>query len=122
MLAKEKPEYYDGVIGTGQMVAFKETEEWYYYKAIEILECEGNTKKSEKLRETLINSVMYLKVVNSHPIVLILQFFLEDHGVILRKRFSLTVSLVIISGLRVLRTGINLLHIKPPFCRIQFNR
>ena len=56
MLAKEKPEYYDGVIGTGQMVAFKETEEWYYYKAIEILECEGNTKMSEKLRETLINS------------------------------------------------------------------
>ena len=34
----------------------EETEEWYYYKAIEILECEGNTKMSEKLRETLINS------------------------------------------------------------------
>ena len=38
------------------------------------------------------------------------------------KAVFLNCELGIISGMRVLRTGINLLHIKLPFCRIQFNR
>lgn len=51
MLAKEKPEYYGGVIGTGQTVAFREMEEMDYNKAIEIVESKGDTDKLEKLRE-----------------------------------------------------------------------
>ncbi len=50
-LVHEKPEYYAGFIGTGQMVDFLETEIIDYRKAIEIAQMKGN----EKLRQRLIS-------------------------------------------------------------------
>lgn len=49
-LAKEKPEYYTGFIGTGQMVAFKETEIIDYHQAIEIAK---NRKDEEKVKQLI---------------------------------------------------------------------
>lgn len=49
LLISKKPEYYKGMIGTGQMVAFKQTEIMDYEKAIEIAKKKGNVKLNEKL-------------------------------------------------------------------------
>ena len=48
-LISEKPEYYQGMLGTGQMVAFKQTEIMDYEKTIEIAKTKGNEKLIEKL-------------------------------------------------------------------------
>lgn len=48
-LVNEKPEYYAGLIGTGQMVDFEETEITDYNKAIEIAQERDDTKTVEKL-------------------------------------------------------------------------
>lgn len=48
-LISEKPEYYCGFIGTGQMVDFEETEILDYYKAIELAKNNGNDSLVEKL-------------------------------------------------------------------------
>lgn len=48
-LISEHPEYYNGFIGTGQMVNFKESEKIDYYKAIEITKEKGNKKLVKKL-------------------------------------------------------------------------
>ena len=48
-LVSEKPEYYQGMIGTGQMINFKQTEIMDYEKAIEIAQTKGNEKLIEKL-------------------------------------------------------------------------
>lgn len=48
-IIKEKPEYYAGFIGTGQMVNFKESEIRDYHKAIEIAEEKGDEKKVRDL-------------------------------------------------------------------------
>lgn len=50
-LTSEKPEYYAGLIGSGQMVDFKETEVIDYYKALEIAKEKGDSKKIEKLEK-----------------------------------------------------------------------
>lgn len=51
MLAKEKPAYYSGVIGTGQVVDFEEMEVIDYHNAMELLENRGDTKKAEALKK-----------------------------------------------------------------------
>lgn len=48
-LIKEKPEYYAGFIGTGQMVNFKESEILDYNKAMEIAKERGDEKKVKQL-------------------------------------------------------------------------
>ncbi|MDO5521369.1 MAG: alpha/beta hydrolase [bacterium] len=48
-LASRKPDYYAGVIGTGQMVAFKETETYDYQKAMEIAKEKGDNDFIKKL-------------------------------------------------------------------------
>lgn len=48
-LAKEKPEYYAGVIGAGQMVDFKETEIMDYNKALELAREAGDKDLVNKL-------------------------------------------------------------------------
>lgn len=50
-LSDERPEYYAGVIGTGQMVDFKETEKIDYAKAMEIAESKGDEATINKLLE-----------------------------------------------------------------------
>ena len=50
-LADARPEYYAGVIGTGQMVDFKETEKIDYAKAMEIAESKGDEATINKLLE-----------------------------------------------------------------------
>lgn len=49
MLMKEKPEYYAGFVGTGQMVAFRETEEKDYDLALEYSKKNGNETTYKKL-------------------------------------------------------------------------
>ena len=48
-IISEKPEYYAGFIGTGQMVDFAGTERLDYKKAMEIAEEKGDTKTLQKL-------------------------------------------------------------------------
>jgi len=50
-MAKEQPQYYEAVIGTGQMIDFLETEMIDYEKAKEIARAAGDTKKLSKLEE-----------------------------------------------------------------------
>ncbi|MDO5521595.1 MAG: alpha/beta hydrolase [bacterium] len=49
MLIKEKPEYYAGFVGTGQMVAFRETEERDYDLALKYLEKNGDESTYRRL-------------------------------------------------------------------------
>lgn len=48
-LINERPEYYAGFIGTGQMVDFAETEKIDYWKAMEIAKERGDEKKIKAL-------------------------------------------------------------------------
>ncbi|MDO5291995.1 MAG: alpha/beta hydrolase [bacterium] len=48
-LINQKPEYYAGFIGTGQMVDFKETEIYDYGKAMEIAKSKGDDSMVKKL-------------------------------------------------------------------------
>lgn len=48
-LINERPEYYAGFIGTGQMVDFEETEKRDYWKAMEIAEERGDEKMIQTL-------------------------------------------------------------------------
>lgn len=50
-LASKSPERYHAMIGTGQMVAFLETEQRDYDKAIEIAKSKGDNDKVKKLEE-----------------------------------------------------------------------
>lgn len=50
-LINEKPEYYAGFIGAGQMVDFEETEKLDYWKAMEIAEERGDEKMIQSLTE-----------------------------------------------------------------------
>lgn len=50
-LIKERPEYYEGFIGTGQMVDFAETEKIDYWKAMEIAEERGDEKMIQTLNK-----------------------------------------------------------------------
>lgn len=50
-LINERPEYYAGFIGTGQMVDFVETEKIDYWKAMEIAKERGDEKKIKALTE-----------------------------------------------------------------------
>lgn len=49
LVAERYPELYNGVIGTGQMISFIETERLDYNKAIEIAKERGDTSTIEKL-------------------------------------------------------------------------
>lgn len=48
-LINERPEYYAGFIGTGQMVDFEETEKIDYQKALEIAKAHGDEKTVQSL-------------------------------------------------------------------------
>lgn len=50
-LINERPEYYAGFIGTGQMVDFAETEKIDYWKVMEIAEERGDEKMIQTLTE-----------------------------------------------------------------------
>lgn len=50
-LIHERPEYFAGFIGTGQMVDFAETEKIDYQKALEIAEEKGNSELIKQLRK-----------------------------------------------------------------------
>jgi len=74
MLIKEKPEYYAGFVGTGQMVAFRETEERDYDVALNYLEENGDKNTYTKLVKQgrpwynegnmAMLSMKYLNVIN----------------------------------------------------------
>ena len=74
MLLKEKPQYYAGFIGTGQMVAFRETEEKDYDLALNYVKENGDTKTYNKLLKQgrpwynkgnmAMLSMTYLNVIN----------------------------------------------------------
>ncbi len=75
-LAAEHPELYHAVIGTGQMVAFLETEILDYNKALELAQKEGNKNIIDKLeanglppyygKDVTWKSAVYLQYLNGH--------------------------------------------------------
>lgn len=75
-LASKSPDYYHAVVGTGQMVAFLETEKVDYAKALEIAENNGDKDKIAKLKsngtppyygsDVTWKSAEYLNYLNSY--------------------------------------------------------
>lgn len=75
-MADKKPEYYHAFIGTGQMIAFVETERLDYQKAMEIAEEKKDQGKIDELKnigeppyygsEVTTNSMVYLNYLSSY--------------------------------------------------------